>query len=65
MRSSQLLQQCPAYLVRLTLIVFLMGGRLPYSCCFVGCCLYDLFNVNNLLITLFLKEPDDIRLFTV
>ena len=26
MRSSLLLQQCPAYLVRLTLIVFVMGG---------------------------------------
>ena len=31
-------------LVRLTLIVFVMGGRWPYSCCFVGCCLQDLFN---------------------
>ena len=27
MSSSLLLQQCPAYLVRLILIVFMMGGR--------------------------------------
>ena len=30
-RSSLLLQQCPACLVRLTWIVFVMGGRWPYS----------------------------------
>ena len=41
MSSSLLLQQCPAYLVRLTLIVFVMGGRWPYSWCFVGCCLQN------------------------
>ena len=39
MNSSLLLQQCPACLVRLALIVFVMGGGWPYSCCFVGCCL--------------------------
>ena len=32
-------------LVRLILIVSVMGGRWPYSCCFVGCCLQDLFNI--------------------
>ena len=37
MSSSLLLQQCPACLVRLTCIVFVMGGRWPYSWCFVGC----------------------------
>ena len=45
MSSSLLLQQCPACLVRLTLIVFVMGDRWPYSCCFVECCLQDLFNI--------------------
>ena len=45
MSSSLLLQQCPACLVCLTWIVFLMGGRWPYSWCFVGCCLQDLFNI--------------------
>ena len=44
MSSSLLLQQCPACVVRLTWIVFLMGGRWPYSWCFVGCCRQDLFN---------------------
>ena len=46
MSSSLLLQQCPAYLVRLTLIVFVMGRRWPYSCCFVGCCLKFLFKIS-------------------
>ena len=47
MGSSLLLQQC---LVRVTWIVFVMGGRWPYSCWFVGCCLQDLFN------TVFLRD---------
>ena len=34
--SSLLLQQCPACLVRLTWIVFVMGGRWPYSWWEVG-----------------------------
>ena len=37
MSSSLLLQQWPACLVRPTWIVFMMGGRWPYSWCFVGC----------------------------
>ena len=45
MSSSLLLQQCPACLVRLTWIVFVMRGRWPYSWCLVGCCLQDLFNI--------------------
>ena len=45
MSSSLLLQQCPACLVRLTWIVFVMGVRWPYSWCFVRCCLQDLFNI--------------------
>ncbi len=51
MSSSLLLQQCPACLVRLTWIVFVMGGRWPYSWCFVGCCHQDLFNIaHNILV---------------
>ena len=45
MSSSLLLQQCPACLVCLTCIVFVMRGRWPYSWCFVGCCRQDLFNL--------------------
>ena len=36
--SSLLLQQCPACLVHLAWIVFVMGGRWPYSWCLMGCC---------------------------
>ena len=53
MSLSLLLQQCPTYLVRLILIVFVMGSRWPYSYCFVGCCLQDLFNIaRNILVWL-------------
>ena len=45
MSSSLLLQQCPACLVRLTWIVFLIGGRWPYSWCLLGCCRQDLFKI--------------------
>ena len=44
MSSSLLLQRCPACLVHLTRIVFVMGCRWPYSCSFVGWRLKDLFN---------------------
>ena len=53
MSSSLLLQQCPACLVCLTWIVFVMGGRWPYSWCFVGCCRQDLFSIAlNILVLL-------------
>ena len=45
MSSSLLLQQCPACLVRLTWIVFVIGGKWPYSWYLVGCCHQDLFNI--------------------
>ena len=45
MSSSLLLQQCPACLARLAWIVFVMGGRWPYSWCLVGFCRQDLFNI--------------------
>ena len=51
MSSSLLLQQCSACLVRLTWIVFVMGGRWPYNWCLVGCCRQDLFNIaRNILV---------------
>ena len=43
--SSLLLQQCPACLVRLAFIVFVKGGRWPYSWRLVGCCCQYLFNM--------------------
>ena len=45
MSSSLLLQQHPACLVRLTWIVFVIGGRWPYNLCLVGCCRQDLFKI--------------------
>ena len=45
MSSSLLLQQGPACLARLTCIVFVMGGKWPYSWCLVGCYRQDLFNI--------------------
>ena len=45
MSSSLLLQQCPACLVRLTWIVFVIGGRSSYCWCLVGCCRQDLFKI--------------------
>ena len=47
MSSSLLLQQCPACLVRLTWIVFVIGGSWPYSWCLVGCCRQDLFKITR------------------
>ena len=45
MSSSLLLQQYSACLACLTWIVFVMGGKWPYSWCLVGCCRQDLFNI--------------------
>ena len=45
MSSSLFLQQCPACLVRITWIVFVIGGRWLYSWCLVGCCRQDLFRI--------------------
>ena len=50
MSTPLLLQQCLACLVRLTLIVFVIGGRWPYSCYFVGHCLHDLSNIANIIL---------------
>ena len=37
MSSSLLFHLCPVFLVRLDWIYFVMGGKWPYSWCFVGC----------------------------
>ena len=47
MSSSLLLQKCPSCLLCLTWVVFVMGGRWPYTWCFVGCCLQDLFTITR------------------
>ena len=43
--SSLLLQQCPVSMACLTCIVYVMGGKWPYSWFLVGCCRQDLFNI--------------------
>ena len=53
MSSSLLLQQCPACLVRLTWIGFLIGGWWPYSWCFVGCCIQNWFNIAHSILVWF------------
>ena len=52
MSSSLLLQQCPVCLVRLTCIVFVMGGKWLYSWYLVGCCRQDLFNIAHIILVL-------------
>ena len=45
MSSDLLLQQCPVCLAHLIWMVFEMSSRWLYSCCFVGCCFQDFFNI--------------------
>ena len=45
MSLSFLLQQCPTCLVCRIWMVLEIGGKYPYSCCFVGCCFLDLFSM--------------------
>ena len=48
--SSLHLQQCPVCLVYLIWMVFEMGGKWLYSCCFVEFCSQDLFETaSNIL----------------
>ena len=54
MSSSLLVQLCPACLVRLTWIVFVIGGRWPYSWFLVGCCHQDLFNIAYIYIYIYI-----------
>ena len=53
MSSSLLLEQCSTCLVHLIWMVLEMGGRKPYSHCFIRCCFQDLFNIaHNILVQL-------------
>ena len=65
MSSSLLLQQCPACLICLILIVFEMDGKCPYSSCFVGCYLQDLFNIDRSILVKLPSSFFSIRLFSV
>ena len=50
---------CPACLVRLTLKIFVIGGRWPYSCCFVWC------NIARRILVSLLSSLFSIRLVSV
>ena len=45
MNTPLLLQEFSACLVCLTWMSNEMGGKWPYSCCFVGCCNQDIFKI--------------------
>ena len=53
------------YLIRLILMVFEMSGRWPYRCCFVGCCLWDLFNKARSILVQLPSSLFSIRLVSV
>ena len=52
-------------LVHLIWIVLEMGGRWPYSCCFVGCCFQNLFNMTFCILVQFLFRFSYINLFGI
>ena len=58
--SSSLL---PACLVRLTWIG--LSGRWPFSCCFVGCCLQDLFNIARRILVQYPSSFFSMRLVSI
>ena len=62
MSPSLPLEPCPAYLVRRTWIVFVIGGEWPYSSWFVGCCLHDLSNISRSILVLLPSSFFSIRL---
>ena len=59
------LQQCPACIVRLTLIVLETGSKWPYNCCFVWCCFQDLFNIAHNILVHFPSSLFSIRFVSV
>ena len=65
MNSSLLLQQCLTCLVCLIWMVLEMGGRWTYSCCFVGCCFQDLFNMTHSILEQFLFSFSSICLVSI
>ena len=65
MCSSLLLQQCPACVFRLIWMVFEMGGRWPYICCFLGYCFQDLFNIARSILGHLPSSFSPVRLVSV
>ena len=46
-------------------IIFLMGSRWPYSCCFVGCCFQDLFSIARSILVWLPSSFFSLRLVSV
>ena len=65
MSSSLLFQQYPSCLVFLTWIVLVMGGKWLYNCCFVGCCLQDLFSISRSILAYMLSSFFSVRFVSV
>ena len=62
---SLFLEQCLVCFVGLIYMVLEMGGRWPYSCCFVGCCFQDLFNITRSILVQFPYSFFSIRLVNI
>ena len=65
MSASHVLLQQPACPVRLIWMVFEMGGRWPFSYCFVGCCFQDLFKMARSILVQLLSSFFSIRLVSI
>ena len=65
MISSLILLSCLACLVGLTLIVFEIGGRWPYSCCFVECSLNDFYTIARSILVKLPSSFFSIRLVSI
>ena len=65
MSSSLHLLQCPACIIHLICMVFEVGGRWPYRCCFVGCSVQDLINITRSIFVQFSSIFFSIRLVSV
>ena len=46
-------------------MVLEMEGKWPYSCCFVGCCFQDLFNIVRNILVQFSSSFFSIRLISI
>ena len=58
-----LLQQCPTCLV--LCMVLELGGKWPYSCCFVECCFQDLFNIAHSILVQFLSSFSSVHFVSI
>ena len=65
MSSSLLFQQCRTCLVGLIWRVLEMGGRWPYSCCFVEGYFQDLFSISHTIFVQFQSSFFSVRLVSI